>query len=51
MTKADVIITWLGEHEDFEGAPTEPRMPVADDLIETKEIVVPKLVEDVAKAD
>lgn len=29
MTKADVIVTWLERHEDFEAAPTEPRIPVA----------------------
>ena len=29
MSKMDVIITWLGENEDFEGAPTEPRLAVA----------------------
>lgn len=29
MTKADVIVTWLEKQENFEAAPTEPRIPVA----------------------
>ena len=42
MASTDVIITFLEEHEDFEAAPTEPRMPVAEaleDLAETQERV------------
>jgi len=34
----DVIIKWLGEHEDFEGAPTERMLPTVDELAETQEV-------------
>jgi hypothetical protein len=47
MKTSDVIITWLGEHEDFEGAPTEPLLRAAENLAETTEIEVSASAADV----
>lgn len=41
----DVIIKWLGEHEDFEGAPTERMLPAVDELGDTQEVDIRDLRE------